>query len=77
MPLGEIAGEALGGIFRVIGRVLIEVFFELILQGTGYFLLKLVRPKHEPSDAACAIAGILFWLVMAVGGYFIYKAAAA
>ena len=77
MPIGDIAGEALGGILRVIGRILFEVFFEFILQGTGYVLIRLFRPRDEPGDTACAIVGILFWAVVGIGGYYIYRAAAA
>ena len=77
MPIGEIAGEALGGIFRLIGRILFEFFFELVLHGTGYFLIRLFRPKSDPGDAACITVGIMFWVVIGIGGYFIYRAAAA
>ncbi len=77
MPIGDIAGEALGGIFRVIGRILFEVFFEFMLQGTGYVLIRLFRPNDEPSDTACTIVGIIFWVVVGTGGYFIYRAVTA
>jgi len=77
MPIGEIAGEALGGIFRVVGRLVFEIFFELIIQGTGHVLIRTFRPAHEPSDKACAVVGLLFWAAAGVGGYLLYRAAAA
>ena len=77
MPLGEIAGEALGGIVRVVGRILFEVFFEFIIQGTGYVLVRTVRPKTEPDDTVCTVVGLLFWVVAGIGGYFTYRATAA
>ena len=77
MPIGEIAGEALGGILRVVGRILFEVFFELIIKGTGYALVRLVRPKPEPSETACAVVGLLFWGAVGIGSYFIYRTSAA
>ncbi|MBB3922808.1 MULTISPECIES: hypothetical protein [Xanthomonas] len=77
MPLGEIAGEALGGIVRVVGRILFEVFFELTIQGTGYILVRTVRPEAEPDDTICTVVGLLFWVVVGVGGYFVYRATAA
>jgi len=77
MPLGEIAGETLGGIARVVGRILFEVFFEFIIQGTGYVLVRTVRPKTEPDDTVCTVVGLLFWVAVGVGGYFVYRAAAA
>ena len=77
MLLGEIAGEALGGIVRVVGRILFEVFFEFIIQGTGYVLVRTVRPKTEPDDTVCTVVGLLFWVVVGIGGYFTYRATAA
>ena len=77
MPLGEIAGEALGGIVRVVGRILFEVFFEFTIQGTGYVLVRTVRPKTEPDDTVCTVVGLLFWVVVGIGGYFTYRATAA
>ena len=77
MPLGEIAGEALGGIVRVVGRILFEVFFEFIIQGTGYVLVRTVRPKTEPDDTVCTVVGLLFWVVVGIGGYFTYRTTAA
>ena len=77
MPLGDIAGETLGGIVRVVGRILFEIFFEIIIQGTGYVLVRTVRPKTEPDDTICAVVGLLFWVFVGVGGYFVYHATAA
>ena len=77
MPIGEIAGEALGGVFRVVGRLVFEIFFELIIQGTGHVLIRIVKPAHQPSDKACAVVGLLFWAAAGVGGYLLYRAAAA
>ena len=77
MPLGDIAGETLGGIVRVVGRILFEIFFEIIIQGTGYVLVRTVRPKTAPDDTICAVVGLLFWVFVGVGGYFVYHATAA
>lgn len=53
MPLGDIAGEVLGGALRAVGRILFEVFFDLLIKGVGYALIKLFRPHSEPSDVSC------------------------
>ncbi|MCW4453686.1 hypothetical protein OK348_02610 [Flavobacterium sp. MXW15] len=74
MPIGDIAGDALGGLFRFLGRLFVEIFFEFIIQGTGHVLLRIGRPRHEPSDTACAVAGLLFWAMVAVGAYGFYRA---
>ena len=77
MPIGEIAGEALGGIIRVAGRLVLEIFFELIIQGTGYALIRTLKPAHQPTDRACAIVGLAFWAAVGFGSYLLYRAAAA
>jgi len=76
MPLGEIAGEALGGFVRIVGRIIFEVLFEFIIQGTGYILVRPFRPKAEPTDTACTVVGLLFWALVGVAGYFAYHATA-
>ena len=73
MPIGDIAGEVLGGILRIVGRMLFEVFFEFIVKGAGYALVRLVRPKDEPGDTACAVVGLLFW-GLGIGAYVVYRA---
>ncbi|WP_454831313.1 hypothetical protein [Pseudoxanthomonas wuyuanensis] len=77
MPIGDIAGEVLGGVGRFMGRIFFEVVFEFIIQGTGYMLLRLLRPKSEPSDTACAIVGLLFWIGAVVAGVVLYHHLAA
>lgn len=76
MPIGEIAGEALGGILRVTGRLLFELVVEVMIRGTGHVLIRIVRPRSEPGDTASAIAGLAFWAAVGAGGYFIYRASA-
>ena len=73
MPIGEIAGEALGGILRVVGRLVFELVFELMIQGTGYLLIRCVRPRHEPGDAASALVGLFFWAPVAAGVFWLYR----
>jgi len=77
MPIGDLAGEAIGGALRVAGRLLFEIVFELLIKGTGYVLIRTVRPRQEPSEAECATAGLMFWVAVGIGGYFIYRASAA
>lgn len=52
MPLGDIAGEALGGVFRVIARIVFEIVVEWLLRGTGALILRVLRPRHAPGEAA-------------------------
>ena len=73
MPLAEIAGELLGGAIRVAASFLSDVFFELLLKGTGYALIRSPRAKSDPGETACAIVGILFWAGVASLGWLAYR----
>ena len=77
MPIEEITGQALGGIARFVGRILFESIFEFIIQGTGFILVRTVRSTTKPDDTACVVVGLLFWVAVSVGGYFVYRAIAA
>lgn len=74
MPVGDVAGEALGGVIRFVGRVFVEFVLELLIQGTGGVVLKLLRPRHEPGETAAAIVGLVVWLVVAAVGYGLHAA---
>ena len=41
MPVGEIVGELLGGVFKFLGRLFIEVVIELIIKGSGYLICRM------------------------------------
>jgi hypothetical protein len=73
MPIGDIAGEALGGVFRFVGRLLFEVVVEVLIQGTGHVILRTVRSKSEPGETACTLVGLLFWATVIVLGWFLYR----
>ena len=72
MP-ADIAGEVIGGVVRVAARFIIEVVFEFAIQGTGDLILRTIRPRSEPGDAACALVGLLFWGGFATGVYWLYR----
>lgn len=73
MPIGEIAGEALSGALRVIGRLLFELVFEILIRGTGNVLLRHIRPRADPGDVTSAVAGLLFWGLIVVGGFWLHS----
>jgi len=73
MPIGDIAGEALGGVVRFLGRIVVEIVVELMLVGTGRLLLRMLLPRSEPGYTACGVVGLLFWAGLAVGGYWLYR----
>lgn len=64
MPLDDLAGDALGGICRFIGRMLVELVLELLIKGVGYGVLGLLRPGREQSDTVAAVVGLLTWIVV-------------
>ena len=76
MPLGDIAGEALGGVFRFIARIVFEIVVEWLLRGTGALILRLLRPRHEPGETAAVMTGLVFWIALIVLGYWLYGQAA-
>jgi len=63
MPLDEIGGQVIGGVLRVLGRVLVEGVFELGIRGVGYAILRGLGRRVSPDDTACAVTGVLFWAV--------------
>ncbi len=76
MPLGDLAGEALGGVFRFIGRLLVELVLELLVKGLGRTVLRVLRPRLEPGDTAAALAGLLAWAALLALAVVVYRAAA-
>lgn len=76
MPLGDIAGEALGGVLRFVARIVFEIVVEWLLRGTGALILRLMRPRHEPGETAAVVTGLLFWIaMMALGLWWCRQAA--
>lgn len=77
MLIGELLGEALGVVLRILGWLFFELLFELVIKGSGSLVIRLVRPSAEPGDTACAIVGVLFWMAVGSGGFFLYRAVSA
>lgn len=73
MPLDDIAGSLLGGLFRFVIYVFVDIFFEAIIKGTGHIVLVTLRPNKEPSETACAAVGLLFWAALLVAGVLILR----
>ncbi len=73
MPMDDIAGSLLGGLFRFVIYVFVDIFFEAIIKGTGHIVLVTLRPNKEPSETACAVVGLLFWAALVVTGVFVLR----
>lgn len=72
MPIGEIAGELLGGIFRILGNFLAEVVFEILVKGLGYLVCRLFSKSVDPDGISVVLAGFAAWGVIFVALYFGY-----
>lgn len=66
MPLGELAGEAVGGLFRFVAWLAWDLLVEGVLYGTGRFVLRRFG-YAEPGDAACLLVGLLTWAALVIG----------
>lgn len=73
MPVGEIAGGLLGGLFRLAGQFVIEVVFELAVKGAGYLICRRFAEKVDADGVVVVSVGVLFWSVVAGGGYVLYR----
>ncbi|HAI45977.1 hypothetical protein D3C87_729340 [compost metagenome] len=74
MPIDEMTGSVLGGVMRFIVWLFMDIFIETILQGTGYWILRWVRPGRTASDSACTVVGLVFWIVLALVAFGCYRA---
>lgn len=77
MPVDEIAGSLLGGLFRFLAWLVVEFFVETILRGSGYWILRVLRPRHEASDTACTVVGLLAWAAIGVAAVVVIRAGMA
>lgn len=73
MPLDDLAGDTLGGIFRFLGRMLVELVLELLIKGVGYGVLRVLRPRREPSETATTVIGLLTWIVVIVAAVGLWQ----
>jgi len=72
MPVGEIAGELLGGVFKFIGRLFIEVVIELIIKGSGYLICRMFSKNVDPDGVLVILVGLIFIGMVGWGIYFVY-----
>lgn len=75
MPIGEIVEATVGGALRWLGRMMVELVFEIGIRGCGHLALKTLRPHREPDETASAIVGLLIWLALGAGAFWLYRVA--
>ena len=69
MPLGDIVGE----VAVVVVRGIVQIFVEILVKGPGYLLVKLFKANAGPDGLIVFLVGILFWMVIAICSFIIYK----
>ena len=73
MPIGEIAGELLGGVFKVIGRAIAEVIIEIFIKGIGYLICRPFSRSVNPDGLLVVSVGVFFWVIIFVSLYIAYE----
>jgi len=68
MPLGEVSGELLGGIFRLIAWFAGEVVLDLLIRVPGYLICRALGHQVDPDGVAATLVGVLFWAVVGFAG---------
>lgn len=65
------------GLFKIVGRfigyIIIEIVFEILIRGTGYFITKLFTKNDPDSEGLLVVfVGFIFWIIMFGLAYSIY-----
>ena len=70
--IGELIGEAAGGIIRFLGWVLGDVVFEIAIRGVGYLICRPFNHDVDPDGFAAGFVGLLFLVAVAGAGYVVH-----
>ncbi len=70
MPLAEIAGEIVGGVFRFVVHVFLEVLVEILIKGPGYVICSTFSASVDPDGVTVILVGLLFWTAVGLLGYY-------
>ncbi len=73
MPIGDIAGELLGGALRAVGSVIVEVVLEIAIRGPGYLICRQFKSDIDPDGGWVVVVGVMFWVILGVIGYVSYS----
>ena len=61
MPLEPLVEVLMKGAVRLGMEVIVEVVVNITFRGTGWVVLKGLRPRSEPADTAATWVGAVFW----------------
>ncbi|MET1254867.1 hypothetical protein [Aliikangiella maris] len=73
MPVGEVAGELLSGLFRLIGRFFVEIIFEILTKSTGYAICQIFSKRVDPDGVLVVVVGLSFLSLIGLLIFFIYE----
>ena len=70
--------DVAGGISRVlsrfVGQIFIDIVFEILLKGPGYFIGRMfTKGDPDPDGFIVVTTGILFWVALGFGVFSIYS----
>ncbi|SEL78436.1 hypothetical protein SAMN05428989_2507 [Pseudoxanthomonas sp. GM95] len=74
MPVEELTGGLLAGLFRLLAWLFMDLVFETVIQGTGALVLRMLRPHTEPSETAATVAGLCAWALLVGLGIVLWQA---
>ncbi|MEE2730695.1 MAG: hypothetical protein VYA55_07710 [Pseudomonadota bacterium] len=72
MPLAEIAGDLVGSASRLIGNIIVEVIFELLVKGLGYLVCRIFFRSVDPDSSLVVVVGLSAWVIVLFSAYFLY-----
>lgn len=72
MPIGEIVGEVVGGVVRVLGHAVAQVVGEIAIRGIGYLIGRKFKRDIDPDGIVVFLIGLGFWVIVGVSVYLCY-----
>ena len=73
LMIGDVLGEVLGGLLRLVGSFLLDIVLEVLVKGPGYLLARSFKPRVNPDGALSMCVGLIFWVAVGGAGYWLYR----
>ena len=72
-----LSGAVAEGIFQIIVDIFSDIIIKIFIKGVGYIILRYIfkigrRKKLDPEGVFVIITGIVFWLLVGIGGYILW-----
>ena len=70
----EVIGGAFKVLARLVGQFFVEIVFELLLKGPGYFSSKrFSKQEPDPDGFVVVLTGFIIWVVIGFLAYGVYQ----